>query len=236
MRRGPKRTAAQREEASLEVARLDAQGYPSRAIAEKLGVHFNQVLYDLKIIKRRYAEATLEERHAKVMVKVAQLRETRREAWEAWERSKENAVKTVKEKIVPAKDTDENDSSDGDGKCSGGRMKVVITTEGRLPANEYQTTILRALEQETDLLGLKAPVKVAPMNPEGDEEYALTDAERLAGLQNLYAAVGQQTGMLADGQADADGPIAEDSGPGTDEAVACVEEGPLPLFPDGVPM
>ncbi len=176
MRRGPKRTAAQREQALLEVARLDGLGHTTRSIAAKMGVSHTQVEYDLRIIKRRYAEATLEERHAKVTEKIAQLRDVRRRAYEEWERSRKDRERTTKTKTGPA--------TDAEGKPAGGSMKVTITTEHGLGRNEYLTTILRTLEDEADLLGLYAPVKVAPTTPDGDEQYGI-NPEELAALETM---------------------------------------------------
>lgn len=54
---------------------------------------------------------------------------------------------------------------------------------------------LAVLADEAKLLGLYAPVKVAPTNPEGNQPYAtLTDAERAAALHRIYAAVGEGSG------------------------------------------
>ena len=66
-------------------------------------------------------------------------------------------------------------------------------------------TALRVLQDEARLEGLYPPTKIAPTNPNGDQEYAggLTDADRAAALQRLYAAVGARAGV-----ATADGPSA----------------------------
>jgi len=50
---------------------------------------------------------------------------------------------------------------------------------------------LAVLTDEAKLIGLYAPVKVAPTNPDGKDEYAaLTDEERAAALAALHASVG----------------------------------------------
>lgn len=54
---------------------------------------------------------------------------------------------------------------------------------------------LAVLSDEAKLLGLYAPVKVAPTNPEGDQSYEpLTDAETAAALEALYARLGASAG------------------------------------------
>lgn len=61
---------------------------------------------------------------------------------------------------------------------------------------------LAVLQDEAKLTGLYAPVKVAPTNPEGDQQYEpLTDAETAAALEALYARLGAQAGDApTDGQ------------------------------------
>src|SRR5579871_2448870 len=106
---------------------------------------------------------------------------------------------------------------------------------------------LAVLDSEAKMIGLFAPVKVAPTNPQGNQSYApLTDAERTAALQRLYAAVGTRDGganplepTVADGSvlgrpgAGTDG-CRDDAGPVAGEAHADdLDEGPAPLFPTG---
>jgi hypothetical protein len=57
-------------------------------------------------------------------------------------------------------------------------------------------TALRVLQDEAKLEALYPPTKIAPTNPEGDKPYegSLTDADRLAALHRLYAAVGAGPG------------------------------------------
>jgi predicted DNA-binding protein (UPF0251 family) len=139
------RTKTEREQALLEVARLDRRGCSQREIAAALGVSHKQVWYDLERIRERYREATHHERHAKVEEKRAQLREARWEAWQAWERSKEDARKVVEEEPTGAE---------------GGRGKRVTTVEGRLPDPAYLRAVLETLRDESALLGLDAPKQV----------------------------------------------------------------------------
>jgi hypothetical protein len=63
---------------------------------------------------------------------------------------------------------------------------------------------LAVLTDEAKLIGLYAPVKIAPTNPDGDKGYGLSDEERVAALAALHAAVGQgDRGPAAEGQAGA---------------------------------
>jgi hypothetical protein len=76
-------------------------------------------------------------------------------------------------------------------------------------AGDYRTALAVA-KDEAELQGLYPPKKVAPTNPKGDQEYGagLSDAERLAALERLYAALGHRNGSPpANGQDGADGPL-----------------------------
>jgi hypothetical protein len=57
---------------------------------------------------------------------------------------------------------------------------------------------LACLHDEAELLGLYPPRKIAPTDPTGKKPYApLSDADRLAALQTLYARVGAADGGAA---------------------------------------
>jgi hypothetical protein len=62
-------------------------------------------------------------------------------------------------------------------------------------AGDYRTA-LAVVKDEAELQGLYPPKKVAPTTPDGNQEYGfgLSDAERLAALQTLYASLGDRGG------------------------------------------
>jgi hypothetical protein len=81
-------------------------------------------------------------------------------------------------------------------------------------AGDFRTA-LAVLQDEAKLEGLYPPQKIAPTNPQGDKPYegTLTDDERLAALQALYARLGAgDGGPPADRQAGADGPLLDRPG------------------------
>lgn len=214
-----KRTKLQREEDREEIADLHNRGYSSRAIRDKLNAKRQglysltqqQIVYDLETISQRFRDLANLHRMEHVQRQRAQLREVRREAWEAWEASKENREKKVTEKISESLDKNGNPTAK-----TLQKLKAVITTEGRLPASEYLAIILRTFEREAALLGLDAPAKIAPTNPDGTKPFEpLSDEERVACLQRLYAAVGAGNRSVAFAGADgADGSLS--GGPGAD--------------------
>jgi hypothetical protein len=95
---------------------------------------------------------------------------------------------------------------------------------------------LAVLADAADLEGLRPPRKVAPTTPDGSAPYepGMSDAEKLAALQALYARVGQGGGgphppgpALPDGQV-LGGPGAGDDG--RTDGPGPVAEGLTPLF------
>ena len=81
-------------------------------------------------------------------------------------------------------------------------------------AGDYRTALAVARD-EAELQGLYPPRKIAPTNPKGDKPYdgALTDADRAAALQSLYARLGTGGGgPIADGQAGGDGSLLDRPG------------------------
>jgi hypothetical protein len=148
----PKRTKPEREAQLLEIEQRHNRGESIRDIGAHLSLHFTTVQRDLETIVQRYRDKTLVERTVGVNRMIASLRDVRKEAWEAWEQSKENTERQVKELI--------NESLDANGNPTAGtrqRMKVIHRTEGRLPKAEYLNIILRTLKSEAELLGLYAP-------------------------------------------------------------------------------
>jgi hypothetical protein len=109
------------------------------------------------------------QRAALTAEKRAQLRELRKEAWEAWERSKGDRQRVVTETRPGAlcpKCKGQGKDARVKGRvchqCSGtGRMKdskkVIQVHEGRLPSNEYLKTIIETLREEAELLQLTSP-------------------------------------------------------------------------------
>ena len=155
----PKRTPTEREAALTEVARLDRRGASQREIAARLGVCHQQVSYDLRTIRARYAKETQAEHAALVAEKIAQFREQRLELWDAWERSKEDKTRSVKEKVTDLVDrADKGEDVREDVK----KLKAVLTTEGRLPEASYQRLILDNLREEAELRSLYPSKKDAP--------------------------------------------------------------------------
>lgn len=156
------KSEADKEAMLAEVVKWDGRGYSHREIAAKVGVSKAMIHHYLEEVKQRYLHTQLEARAVGVFSVVSQLRDVRREAWEAWERSKEDAVRKTSRKGPPRVPRDK----DGKPLPNAPRSKELVLLEltemleGRLPANEYLRTILDTLKQERELLGLDEALKV----------------------------------------------------------------------------
>lgn len=143
---GPKFTRTDRTRLWMEAARLDRLGYNQFQIGDKLGVSQPMACEYLKKARRMWMEQATQERAQAVADKIELLRETRREAWEEWQRSKQDAeASTVEE---------------WEGSKGGTSTKRILTKEGRLAGAEYMRIILDTIKQERELLGLDAPTKI----------------------------------------------------------------------------
>jgi hypothetical protein len=156
----------------IQIGRLDRRGYDTYEIADRLGISEDEVKKGIEEVHTKYMNEVMAQRAALTVEKRAQLRELRKEAWEAWERSKGDRERTVTETRPGALCP----KCKGHGKdarvkgrvchqCSGtGRMKdskkVIQVHEGRLPSNEYLKTIIETLREEAELLQLTSPGSV----------------------------------------------------------------------------
>ena len=151
---GPKFTDTQREAVKAKVADLDAKGYSQTSIGRIVGVNQSQVSMYLKSIREGWVESQKTSRGEAVARKIAQYEKIREEAWEAYERSKDNTNKEVDELIPSLEGLKGNKGNRGSMISSMVLINKVRTVEGRLPANEYLSTIMKTLEAERQLLGL----------------------------------------------------------------------------------
>lgn len=160
-----KHTPTQVEEVLEKVAWMDRRGWNQYQIAKECKVTQPQVSYYLKKIRARYKERQLEHKDAAIQQQLEALREIRREAWLAWEKSKaDSKSKTVQTSTAPKSKLPKGEASDkpdaGSTIESQARILEIVTTEGRLPSNPYLQTIMDTLKAERDLLGLDEAKKV----------------------------------------------------------------------------
>jgi len=146
------RTPLQIEQDRARIATLVLQGREHAEIALELGVSRQQVTYDLKVIKDRWASRTtmdLDQAKADELVKIDRLERT---YWDAWELQ-------CTPQVYRAVD------GDGNPILGGEEVQVPQTGDPKLLAG-----ILSCIDRRCKLLGLDAPIKLDP----GDLHFTIT--------------------------------------------------------------
>lgn len=200
---GPKcRTETEREAVMALVAKLDRRGWSQFQIRDEVekafGLRFSQpsISNMLKELRERYRQHQIHERREAVHLKIEQYAEIRREAWLAYEKSMEDEHGEVEEFA-----DDVEDVGMGDRITSERRIKRIVSRKGRLPANQYLTTIMQTLQAERDLLGLDEEVYQNVMAIEEARQVvqSILDAQRevLADQPDVLAAIQQKYLALA---------------------------------------
>jgi hypothetical protein len=162
-----KRSATQKTIDRVKMVQLMRRGWTQTAIAQELGLHQTQISYDWKIVLREMREQQSEDVAEMVTLKLEEYGELKREAWAAYELSKQNAAKRVEEEYVDAEPDDmartkrKHPAPTGNGRPTYKKQKkVVTTTEGRLPGAEYLKIVISCLEAERELRGLNPAKKL----------------------------------------------------------------------------
>ncbi len=108
----------------------------------------------LRKLRERYKERQLKTKEESVAEKVDQLRDVRREAWQAWDFSNARTLKVLIQQLVEQQMAAEE---------SGQPLTEWRINLKSLPANEFLMTVLKTLEAERELLGIdEAPKKAEP--------------------------------------------------------------------------
>lgn len=140
----------------MRVARLFHAGKDAATIAERLNISTSDVKAILEEIDIEWrAESKQLVQQVRGIV-IDELLETMNEYKTAWEDSKKPREVTSTKK------------STGE---SGKRLEISNRTEQRLGNPAYLQGVERVLKQITDIVGISAPVKVAPTTPDGTEQY-----------------------------------------------------------------
>jgi hypothetical protein len=145
---GPKRKPAEREADLLETAQRYARGESYREIAAVINSHRTYQLSHqtiskdvVEILKRWRATAAAEISEAKA-AELLRINQLEREAWMAWERSKEDAQR--RKSVRTGGDTPD---------------RVELNVEGQCGDPRYLQQVQWCIERRCKLLGLDAPTK-----------------------------------------------------------------------------
>jgi len=185
---GPKRSEFERERDFERITELYLKRKTQEEIAGIIGVDQSQISRDIATIKRRWKDSGLVNTDEAQKEKLSELALLKREHYIAWENSYGEHTKTRTEQSTVSgkkkKGKDDDDKS--------GVLKAVIEKETLLGNPAYLNGILNAIQEECKILGLYAPTKIAPTNPEGNEPYdaGFDETERAAKLIALLNAAG----------------------------------------------
>lgn len=173
-KRGPKRTNFERENDLYRTTQLYLKGKTQAEIAEELEVSREQIKYDIAIIQKRWRESGLIDMNESKQKELARIDTLERTYWEAWERTLEEKTKTR---------TEQSTSGKGD-KDAGKTAKATIEKETLLGNPAYLSGVQWCISERCKILGIYAPAKVAPTNPEGDKPYdgSVSDEQRITRL------------------------------------------------------
>lgn len=157
-KRGPKRNRHQKAVQQQQAAELRAEGHSLREIANIIpNISHQQVRLDLREIEQSLLNAAKEDIATLKAQQVAKLRWAQIQTQKSWNRSLEDAVKT----------TEKFSSKNG--------METTTTIEGQSGNSGHMTNYLKAVEKESELLGL--------FETDPDEEKELTRSEEILAEQ-----------------------------------------------------
>jgi hypothetical protein len=166
------------ESRRTQIAGLFLRGFKRQSeLAERVGVDRSTVSRDLKVLNSRWKESGVRDLDAAKGQELERIDQLEREYWDAWEKSKKAHETTTTEQITG-----------GDGE----RLKAGLRKEDQCGDARYLAGVQWCVDKRCDILGLKAPQKIAPTNPDRTKEYGqLTDQQRLAGYHAILARLGQ---------------------------------------------
>jgi hypothetical protein len=171
----PKRNKDQIKRDQAIVAELYLKGWQQVDIADHLTAEFGieysveMIKRDLRLVRERWLKSSLRDFDELRSEQLAKLDLMELQTWEQWARScADYSKKTTGTGPQGPIDKTETGSQSGDPR--------------------YINVLLSIIERRCKLLGLDAPQKVAPTNPEGDQPYnppSATEAEKR--IQELMA-------------------------------------------------
>lgn len=164
---GKKFTKREVEARRARVMKAVLRGVSRAELAQQENVSTMQICYDIKAVRKEWRESRIDDCDTLITQQLEQLDDVIKEAWIDWDASREDTVIT-------------EINTDGDSK----KAKRTTRTNTGNPA--YLEKILKALDQKSELQGLKkAPLK----NPNDDDFTPEQQRDRFAQLLAAIAAV-----------------------------------------------
>jgi hypothetical protein len=148
------------ESRRCQIASLFLQGIKRQSeLAQRIGVNRSTVSRDLKALNARWKEAAVRDLDAAKGQELERIDLLEKEYWQAWEKSKDGHETTTTEQMT---------SPDGD------RTRAGIRKEEEHGDPRYLAGVQWCIDKRCEILGLKAPHKIAPTTPDGKEPFILT--------------------------------------------------------------
>jgi hypothetical protein len=122
----PKRTKEARLDDMVKMTSMLRRGVPRYAIAQQLGVSAQQISYDWKVVVRQYHKDMNADIEELIGEKLLQYAEIKKEAWEAWEKSKLDAEEETTEEFTSAKYSNTKTISKKSGRCGDPNFLKII--------------------------------------------------------------------------------------------------------------
>lgn len=152
-----------------QVAALYLRGYRQRQIAEQLKTSQSTISKDLKALHQEWKESRLHSMDEAKAAELDRLAEVEREAWEAWEQSKKDAV------VYRTKDGKD------------GTEKQTIR-KGQVGDPRFLERVQQVINKRCELLGLDAPTKSENKHIHSGEIF-LTKDQMLAEIRGRITAL-----------------------------------------------
>jgi len=145
----------QLEQRTAAIHRLDKAGFTQTEIALRIGTSQATVHYHLRKLAEEMRTSRIKDRDANIDRRIAELQLVRQEAWDAWEKSKQDMTMTKQEQglVKVYSEPDEN----GKRRAVGEELslvKVIDSIESRLPGCEYLQVMRQATMDIAKLQGL----------------------------------------------------------------------------------
>jgi hypothetical protein len=179
-----KRNKAQRNNHRQRIADLRLQGHTIAQIVKATRLSESTVHRELRALADEWRESAADSINEHRVRELARLEIIERDAWAEWDRSRKNYAKEVTERLKGAGEK---------GDFETGPKVVRRETGGRIGEAKFLQIILNAQDARRKLLGLDAPTKMAPTDPNGEKAYEpakMSDAELDARLMELAGRLG----------------------------------------------
>jgi hypothetical protein len=138
----PKRSAAQREQDLVTLAKLYLQGVTLTAIAQQMGLARQQISYDLKLIRTRWRESTVVDFNEATNRELERLDLIETENWASWRESKLPLETSTTERVQTA---------------AGQTERARLQKRARPGDPRYMDAIRWCVDARIRVLGLAAP-------------------------------------------------------------------------------